>query len=162
MFEAGAGKIGNYDNCSFNTEGFFTFKGNENSNPVIGEKEKLHTGNEIKIEVVFEKHLQSKILKALFNTHIYEEVAYEIYDLKNSHQNIGLGMIGEFETKTNDYLLLTSGIGTDIQLKKSTFNLFLTASNLLNKQYLAHLSRLKTDGINNMGRNIVLGVNFNL
>ncbi|KIA99324.1 NGG1p interacting factor 3 protein, NIF3 [Flavobacterium sp. KMS] len=102
LFEAGAGKIGNYDNCSFNTEGFFTFKGNENSNPVIGEKEKLHTGNEIKIEVVFEKHLQSKILKALFANHIYEEVAYEIYDLQNAHQNIGLGMIGEFETPMNE------------------------------------------------------------
>ncbi|MBF7090555.1 Nif3-like dinuclear metal center hexameric protein [Flavobacterium sp. ALJ2] len=102
LFEAGAGNIGNYDNCSFNTEGFFTFKGNENSNPVIGEKEKLHTGNEIKIEVVFEKHLQSKILKALFATHIYEEVAYEIYDLQNAHQNIGLGMIGEFETPMNE------------------------------------------------------------
>lgn len=70
--------------------------------------------------------------------------------------------IGNFETKTNDYLILSSGIGTDIQLKKATFNLFLTATNLLNKQYVAHLSRLKTDGINNMGRNIVLGVNFNL
>lgn len=70
--------------------------------------------------------------------------------------------IGNFETKTNDYLLLSSGIGTDIQLKKATFNLFLTATNLLNKQFVAHLSRLKTDGIINMGRNIVLGVNFNL
>ena len=70
--------------------------------------------------------------------------------------------IGDFETKTNDYLLLSSGVGTDIQLKKATFNLFLTATNLLNKQYVAHLSRLKSDGIDNMGRNIVLGVNFNL
>ena len=70
--------------------------------------------------------------------------------------------IGNFETKTNDYLLLSSGVGTDIQLKKATFNLFLTATNLLNKQYVAHLSRLKSDGIDNMGRNIVLGVNFNL
>ena len=98
LFQAGAGAIGNYDNCSFNTEGTFTFKGNENSNPVIGEKEKLHTGTEIKIEVVFEKHLESKILKALFANHLYEEVAYEIYDLQNSHQNIGLGMIGELPT----------------------------------------------------------------
>ena len=49
-----AGTIGNYDNCSFNSEGFFTFRGNEKSNPVIGEKEKLHTGTEIKIEVIFE------------------------------------------------------------------------------------------------------------
>lgn len=70
--------------------------------------------------------------------------------------------ISEFETKTNDYLLLSSGIGSDIQLKKSKFNLYLTATNLLNKEYVAHLSRLKADGIYNMGRNIVLGVNFNL
>lgn len=98
LFQSGAGTIGNYDNCSFNSEGTFTFKGNENSNPVIGEKEKLHTGTEIKIEVIFEKHLESKILKALFSNHIYEEVAYEVYDLQNSHQNIGLGMIGELPT----------------------------------------------------------------
>ena len=102
MFEAGAGTIGNYDNCSFNTQGFFTFQGNEDSNPVIGEKGKLHTGEEIKIEVVFEKHLQSRILKALFANHIYEEVAYEIYNLENSHQNIGLGMIGELETEMQE------------------------------------------------------------
>lgn len=70
--------------------------------------------------------------------------------------------IGEFETKTNDYFLLSSGIGTDIQLNKSKFNVYLTATNLLNKEYVAHLSRLKANGIYNMGRNIVLGVNFNL
>ncbi|MFY0483617.1 Nif3-like dinuclear metal center hexameric protein [Flavobacterium sp. PLA-1-15] len=108
LFQAGAGTIGNYDNCSFNTEGTFTFKGNENSNPVIGEKEKLHTGTEIKIEVVFEKHLEAKILKALFSTHIYEEVAYEIYDLQNSHQNIGLGMIGDLPTALTERDFLQS------------------------------------------------------
>ena len=70
--------------------------------------------------------------------------------------------IGEFETKTNDYLLLSSGIGTDFQLNKSKFNLYITATNLLNKEYVAHLSRLKANGIYNMGRNIILGVNFNL
>ena len=107
LFEVGAGSIGNYDNCSFNSEGTFTFQGNENSNPVIGERGKLHTGTEIKIEVTFEKQLQVKILKALFSNHIYEEVAYEIYNLENSHQNIGLGMIGELETEMQekDFLL---------------------------------------------------------
>lgn len=102
MFTAGAGNIGNYDSCSFNSEGFFTFKGNENSNPVIGEKGKLHTGDEIKIEVIFEKHLENKILKALFENHIYEEVAYEIYDLQNKNQNIGLGMIGELNVSMEE------------------------------------------------------------
>lgn len=70
--------------------------------------------------------------------------------------------ISEFETKTNDYLLLSSGFGTDIEFKKSNFNVYLTATNLLNKEYMAHLSRLKSEGIYNMGRNIILGVNFNL
>lgn len=62
----------------------------------------MHTGTEIKIEVTFEKHLQAKILKALISNHIYEEVAYEIYNLENSHQNIGLGMIGEFENEMEE------------------------------------------------------------
>ncbi|WP_035650158.1 Nif3-like dinuclear metal center hexameric protein [Flavobacterium sp. ASV13] len=102
LFDAGAGTIGNYDNCSFNSEGIGTYKGNSESNPVIGERHELTETQEIKIEVTFEKHLQSRILKALFSNHIYEEVAYEIYDLQNSHQNIGLGMIGEFENEMDE------------------------------------------------------------
>lgn len=98
MFEAGAGTIGNYDHCSFNSEGFSTYKGNEDSNPVIGNKGELTIGNEIKVEVTYKKHQESRILKALFSNHVYEEVAYEIYNLQNAHQNIGLGMIGELET----------------------------------------------------------------
>lgn len=102
LFEVGAGKISNYENCSFNSEGFSTFKGNENSNPTIGKKGELTQNNEIKIEVIFEKHLKSGIIKALFQNHIYEEVAYEIYDLQNSHQNIGMGMIGELENSMTE------------------------------------------------------------
>ncbi|WP_310554487.1 Nif3-like dinuclear metal center hexameric protein [Flavobacterium sp.] len=99
LFEAGAGKIGNYENCSFNSKGIGSYMGNENSNPEIGERFEFVEAEEIKIEVVFEKQLQSKILKTLFANHVYEEVAYEIYDLQNIHQNIGLGMIGELETE---------------------------------------------------------------
>jgi dinuclear metal center YbgI/SA1388 family protein len=95
LFKAGAGNIGNYDSCSFNTNGFGTYRGNENSNPVIGEKGILHTENETFISVIFEKHLQQNILSALFNAHPYEEVAYDIVSLENKHQEIGLGMIGE-------------------------------------------------------------------
>jgi dinuclear metal center YbgI/SA1388 family protein len=106
LFDAGAGKIGNYEDCSFNSQGIGTFMGNENSNPEIGKRFEFVEIPEIKIEVTFEKHLQSKILKALFSNHVYEEVAYEIYDLQNSHQNIGLGMTGELENpmSENDFL----------------------------------------------------------
>jgi len=102
LFEAGAGKIGNYEDCSFNSQGIGTYLGNENSNPEIGTRFEFVENTEIKIEVTFEKHLELKILKALFKNHIYEEVAYEIYALTNKHQNIGLGMIGEFENATNE------------------------------------------------------------
>jgi len=97
LFDAGAGKIGNYDDCSFTSQGIGTYMGNENSNPEIGERFEFVEAQEIKIEVTFEKHLQSKILKALLKNHVYEEVAYEIYDLQNAHQTIGLGMVGELE-----------------------------------------------------------------
>ncbi|ALM49976.1 NGG1p interacting factor NIF3 [Flavobacterium psychrophilum] len=96
LFNAGAGSIGNYENCSFNSQGLGTYQGNENSNPEIGIPGEFVEAQEIKIEVTFEKQLEGKILKALFTNHVYEEVAYEIYNLNNSHQNIGLGMIGEF------------------------------------------------------------------
>lgn len=97
LFEAGAGKIGNYEDCSFSSKGIGTYMGNEDSNPEIGERFEFIETQEIKIEVTFEKHLQAKILKALFTNHVYEEVAYEIYQLENQHQNIGLGQIGELK-----------------------------------------------------------------
>jgi dinuclear metal center YbgI/SA1388 family protein len=94
LFNAGAGNIGNYENCSFNSRGQGTYQGNELSNPEIGQRGEFTETDEIKIEVTFEKHLEGKILKALFANHVYEEVAYEIYTLNNTHQNIGLGMVG--------------------------------------------------------------------
>lgn len=106
LFAAGAGNIGNYDECSFNISGKGTYKGNENSNPKIGVKGVFHSENETQISVTFEKHLESKILKALFTNHPYEEVAYEITKLTNTHQNIGLGMTGELASPMdeNDFL----------------------------------------------------------
>lgn len=102
LFDAGAGSIGNYEDCSFNSKGLGTYMGNENSNPEIGERFEFVENEEIKIEVTFEKHMESKILKAMFKAHCYEEVAYEIYELQNKHQNIGLGMIGELEVALSE------------------------------------------------------------
>jgi len=106
MFVAGAGAIGNYDHCSFNVNGIGTFNGNENSNPTIGEPGTTQYESEIKLTITFSKHLESKILQALFKKHPYEEVAYEITTLENRNQHIGMGMIGEFENpmKEVDFL----------------------------------------------------------
>ena len=70
--------------------------------------------------------------------------------------------VSGFETKSNGYTLVNLGIGGKITIRKTVFEVNLNGNNLFNKTYIAHLSRLKTDGIPNIGRNIVLGVNFNI
>ncbi|NLP56794.1 Nif3-like dinuclear metal center hexameric protein [Lutibacter sp. B1] len=106
LFNAGAGNIGNYDNCSFNTEGYGTYKGNENSNPTIGKKGIVHFEDETLVSVIFEKHKEKTILNSLFSEHPYEEVAYEIISLENQNQEIGLGMIGELSEEKEETTFL--------------------------------------------------------
>jgi len=104
---AGAGNIGNYDSCSFNTEGLGSFRGNETTNPFVGEKGKLHFEKETRIETIFPTYLQSKIVATLLTNHPYEEVAYDIYPLDNKHGQIGLGIVGILDepVELNDFLL---------------------------------------------------------
>jgi dinuclear metal center YbgI/SA1388 family protein len=102
MFNVGAGNIGDYDQCSYNTEGYGTYKGNENSNPALGEKGVLHTENEVLVSVIFEKHKQANIIQALLQAHPYEEVAYDIIVLENINKEIGIGMVGELEKPKNE------------------------------------------------------------
>ncbi|MEE4000494.1 Nif3-like dinuclear metal center hexameric protein [Tenacibaculum sp. FZY0031] len=107
LFEAGAGNIGNYDNCSFNVEGKGSYRGNENSNPTVGKKGELMFEKETCITVTFDSYLEGKILSALFKNHPYEEVAYEVITLDNQNQHVGMGMIGELPSAMNekDFLL---------------------------------------------------------
>ena len=102
LFETGAGRIGNYENCSFSTQGTGTYKGNEHSNPIIGEKGKIHTENEISISVTFEKHIEQNVINTMLKNHPYEEVAYEIVSLENTYQKLGLGMVGELENEMDE------------------------------------------------------------
>ena len=102
IFTAGAGHIGNYDNCSFNAEGIGTFRAGKNTNPFVGEKDKLHKEPEIRFETVFPYYLEKKIINALIQTHPYEEVAYDIYTLNNMFEKTGAGMIGETKTEISE------------------------------------------------------------
>ncbi len=95
LFEAGAGNIGNYDSCSFNQNGSGSFKGNDQTNPYVGERNQLHFEEETRIETIFPKHIQHKVIQALQKSHPYEEVAYDIYPLDNDFTQGGTGMIGE-------------------------------------------------------------------
>jgi dinuclear metal center YbgI/SA1388 family protein len=95
LFVAGAGSIGEYRECSFNTAGTGTFRPGENTNPAIGEPGgKREEVAEIKIEALVPRHLQHTVLKALKNSHPYEEVAYELISLQNPNQETGAGMMG--------------------------------------------------------------------
>lgn len=98
LFKAGGGAIGNYNECSFNVDGIGTFNGNETSNPTLGTKGQFQEEEEVKLTMIFAKHLESKILQTLFKVHSYEEVAYEVITVENKNQDIGMGMIGEFES----------------------------------------------------------------
>lgn len=97
LFAAGGGNIGNYSDCSFNVEGYGTFKASDEANPYVGQKGELHQESETKIEVIFSSYQESKIIKALKLAHPYEEVAYDVYQLSNPHENVGAGMIASLE-----------------------------------------------------------------
>ncbi len=112
LFRVGAGNIGNYESCSFNTTGVGTYKGNENSNPVKGEKGKLHQEQETQISITYNKHIEKQLLNTLFKNHPYEEVAYEITLLENYDQHIGIGMIGELKDAIDSTTFLN-----DLKLK---------------------------------------------
>lgn len=95
LFAAGAGTIGDYDECSFNLEGNGTFRGDENTDPFIGEKGKRNTVGETRIEVIYPAYREGKILTALLQAHPYEEAAYDLHPLQNSWKQVGSGMIGK-------------------------------------------------------------------
>ncbi len=114
VFEAGAGHIGNYDNCGFNLTGSGSFRGNEQTNPFVGEKGTVHYERETRFETIFPAYLQRKVIGALLSSHPYEEVAYDIYQLDNEAPNIGMGMIGNLPEPLDEK--------TFLKKLKSTFN----------------------------------------
>ncbi len=97
LFLAGAGRLGNYDSCSFNTPGQGTFRALKDATPFVGEKGKFHTEKETKIEVIVPTYLTKSAIKRMLEVHPYEEVAYDVISLSNSSEDIGAGMLGELD-----------------------------------------------------------------
>ena len=96
LFEAGAGSIGNYEECSFSSSGMGTFKPGDSSNPTIGKAGGYReTVEELKLEFLIPANLTEQLLSALINAHPYEEVSYFLTELVNQNQEVGTGMIGE-------------------------------------------------------------------
>lgn len=105
IFDSGGGHIGNYSECSFNTPGEGTFKPGEGADPHVGIVGKLHFEDELRIEVIYPQWLQGPIVHAMLEAHPYEEVAYDIVGMLNSHQATGSGLIGDMESLEEDEFL---------------------------------------------------------
>jgi hypothetical protein len=97
MARAGAGQIGNYESCSFRTEGTGTFKGSGETKPVTGNPGKLENVKETKLEMIVPSWKLDGVIEAMLSVHPYEEVAYDVYDLANEARDTGAGIIGELE-----------------------------------------------------------------
>jgi hypothetical protein len=80
VFAAGAGRIGDYEHCSFYTEGTGTFRGGEGTAPVVGERGVEERVPELRLETVFPAERQDEVLAALRAAHPYEEPAYDVYE----------------------------------------------------------------------------------
>jgi dinuclear metal center YbgI/SA1388 family protein len=106
VFNAGAGHIGQYSECSFNSEGTGTFKAEEGADPYVGEIGKQHQEKETKIEIVYPFYLETQVVKALVKHHPYEEVAYDIFTMENIHLGIGSGVVGQLESPMEEQKFL--------------------------------------------------------
>jgi dinuclear metal center YbgI/SA1388 family protein len=97
VFAAGAGVIGNYDQCGFTASGEGSFRAGENTNPFAGSRGSIHFEKELRFETILFAHLRDKVVKALIAAHPYEEVAYDLYQLENNNITAGLGCTGELQ-----------------------------------------------------------------
>ena len=94
LFNAGAGQIGNYAECSFSTDGTGSFRPTEGATPVVGNVGEREFVRECRVEVLVPAHASAKVLQAMRQGHPYEEVAYFLQPLENFHQQVGSGMLG--------------------------------------------------------------------
>ena len=95
LYAAGAGQVGGYKDCSFQSQGTGTFTPGTGTQPAIGVANQATEVAEVKVEVLLPLHRQAAVLAALRQAHPYEEVAYELVKLENQHQDVGAGLVGE-------------------------------------------------------------------
>jgi hypothetical protein len=81
LFDAGAGRIGDYEHCSWYTQGTGTFLGGEGTNPTLGEAGREQRVAELRLETVFPEEKQDDVIAALRRAHPYEEPAFDVYAL---------------------------------------------------------------------------------
>lgn len=97
LFAAGAGTIGEYDECSYRTSGNGTFKAHEGCNPFCGSIGERHTEPEERLEVIVKACDKTKVIQALLNAHPYETPAYDLFEDRIGFSPVGLGCVGELD-----------------------------------------------------------------
>ncbi|MBC7451455.1 MAG: Nif3-like dinuclear metal center hexameric protein [Cytophagales bacterium] len=98
IFASGAGSIGNYSECSFTVSGTGQFKPDAGANPQIGKIGITEQVEEDRVEMIYPSYLEHKVVSALKKNHPYEEPAYDLISLENTHSEVGSGVIGELKT----------------------------------------------------------------
>lgn len=97
LFDAGCGKTGNYDSCSYRVSGEGSFRALPGAHPYCGAVNELHVEPEARIETIVPAYLKGKALKALMEAHPYEEPAFDLIPIQNEWMQTGAGVIGELE-----------------------------------------------------------------
>lgn len=105
---AGAGVIGAYHDCSFMLGGKGTFRGDETTNPVIGQRSRLETVDEVRLEMVVPAERKADVVQAVFAAHSYEEPAFDLYPLHTlrGRGRVGLGRVGTLRRRTRGRRLI--------------------------------------------------------
>ncbi|MBP6964670.1 MAG: Nif3-like dinuclear metal center hexameric protein [Armatimonadetes bacterium] len=98
--EAGAGWIGKYSHCTFQTPGVGTFKPLEGAEPYVGKVGELEKTPEIRLETIVPDDRLHDVISAMIAAHPYEEVAYDVYPLKNEGRTHGIGLCGSLRKPT--------------------------------------------------------------
>jgi len=106
LFAAGAGQIGDYDQCSYNSEGYGTFRAGEGTSPFCGQQGEMHKEAEVRLETIFPDFIKGKVVQSLLSAHPYEEPAFDIISLKSSWNNVGSGVVGELDSAEDELAFL--------------------------------------------------------
>ena len=118
LFEAGAGHIGNYDQCSFGQEGEGTYRPGVQAHPYCGTIGEQHREPETRLEVIVPAYMQGAVETALKRSHPYEEPAFDWIPLANRWEQVGAGVVGNLPEPADELLVLEklSGVTTDVSL----------------------------------------------
>ena len=106
IFAAGAGHIGGYSECSYSVDGFGTFRGGKGTQPFVGQPGVRHTEKEARLEVILPAYLSRPVVQAMTTAHPYEEVAYDLVPLANTHSGVGAGLVGELPEPVEEKVFL--------------------------------------------------------